>query len=186
MLRMDEVAVASALALALGVLTALGLPEVSDRAVLDVDGIAVVVLASHGPQHALSLLLCRELDVQIANHVLSNVVGHDHVQNLSLLAELEEDLLEELLEVVCSLDELLLRCLYSFRKGNRSSRIRIDVREQQRLRKWWLIVLSCATVAVATRSYLIVKWAIHLVVLSSELLCESVCHFGASNQIYYD
>jgi hypothetical protein len=60
---MDEVAVASALALAFRILTALGLSEVGHRAVLDLNGIAVVVLASHGPQHALSLLFGGELDV---------------------------------------------------------------------------------------------------------------------------
>jgi hypothetical protein len=59
--------------------------------------------------------------------VLADVVGHDHVQDLPLLAELEEDLLEELLEVVGCLDELLLWCLNSLSKRNCSPRVRIYV-----------------------------------------------------------
>lgn len=104
MLRVDEIAIAAALALALGVLAALGLPEISDGAVLHLDGILVVVSASHGPERALRLLLGCELHVEVAYHVLSDVVGHYHVQDLALLAELEENFLEELFKMVGGLD----------------------------------------------------------------------------------
>ena len=127
MLWVDEVAVPAPLALSICVLAALGFSEVSDRAVLDVDRVPVVVLASHRPQYALSLFLCGELDVEIADHVLSDVVSHDHVKDLSLLAELEEYFLKELFEVVRRLDQLFLRRLDPLCKGNGRSRVRIYV-----------------------------------------------------------
>lgn len=184
-LRMDEVAVAATLALPLRVLTALGFPEVGDWTVLDLDRIAIVVLPGHGPEYSFCLFLGGELDVEVADHVLSDVVCNDHVQDLTLLAEFEEDFFEKLFKVMGSLDELLLWSLNTLRKGYSCSRIRINVREEQRLGKWGLIVLSCTTVAVTTSSYLIVKWAINFIVLRSELLCESVSHFGACFKIIY-
>ena len=73
----DEVAEASSVALALVVLPALGLPEVGDGAVFNHYLLLIVELALHRHEALLSLLLGREFNVDVAQHVLANVVS-DH------------------------------------------------------------------------------------------------------------
>lgn len=79
MLWVDEIAVASSLALTLSVLPALGLAEIGDWTVFHLYGVLVVVLAGHGAEDGFGLLLSGEFDIEVANHVLSNIVCYDHV-----------------------------------------------------------------------------------------------------------
>lgn len=98
-----EVAIATALTLAVGVLPTFGFPEVGDGAVLHLDRCLIVILARHGPQRRLCLLLRCILNIQIANHVLAYVVRHYHVEYFAELAELGEDLFEEILKMMSCL-----------------------------------------------------------------------------------
>lgn len=123
MFWVDEVAVASSFALSVGVLAALGLAEVRDGAVLDLNGDEVVALTRHLLQGLLGLIFRGILDIEVTNHVLADIIRHNHVEYLAKFAELEEHFLEEFFEVESSLNKFLLRRFYSFSKCNSCLRI---------------------------------------------------------------
>lgn len=102
-LGMDEVAVPASLALALVVLPALGLSEVSYGTVLDSYLAVVIIFSIFGAVAGFGLLLGGVLDVDVPQHVLADVVRHHDVQNLSEPAEFDEDFLVEIFEVASGL-----------------------------------------------------------------------------------
>ena len=130
MLGMDEIAVASSFALTLGVLPALGLAEIRDWTVFYLYGVLVVVLAGHGAEDGFSLLFGGELNIEVANHMLSNVVCYDHVEDFSLLGILDKYFLKEFFKVMCCFPELFLRSLDALGEGNGCPRIGINMEEQ--------------------------------------------------------
>lgn len=109
---MDEVAVPAARALALVVLPASGLAEIGHRGELAHDGPARVKATVELAKRHLCVLLAVELGVQVAGQVVAQVAGHVHLLHLSEIAQLGEDVLVELVEVllcllVVDLDALL-------------------------------------------------------------------------------
>jgi len=130
MLRMDEIAVAASLALTLSVLAALGLPEVRDWAVFHLYGVLVVVLAGHGAEDGFGLLLGGEFNIEVTDHMLSDVVCHDHVENFSLLGILDKHFLKEFFKVMCSFTELFLGSLDALGEGDSCPWIGINMEEQ--------------------------------------------------------
>lgn len=95
-LDVHVVAVASALAAAVDVLLALGVEEVGDRGEDSTDLLALEEAAIDVVEGVLGVLLVAVLDVDVAHDVVAQVVHHDHVLDLAVLAHLAEDLLEEL------------------------------------------------------------------------------------------
>ena len=79
MLWMNEIAVASSLTLAIVVLSTLSFPEVRNGAIFSMNLAHVVVFAIHGFKAFFSLLLLCELYVNVAHHVLSDVICYNHV-----------------------------------------------------------------------------------------------------------
>ena len=96
---MDEVAVTATLTSAFVVLTAFGLPKISDRRILDYNLLHIVKFTVQRPKAALSLLFSCELDIDVTHHMLSYIIGHHQIQNFPMLAELSKDLLVELFKV---------------------------------------------------------------------------------------
>lgn len=74
-----------------------GAPEVCDRRELGNDGAAIVVASLNGLQRLGSRLLFSELDIHVAHHVVSEVVAHVHVLQLTKLGQLLKDVLVEVL-----------------------------------------------------------------------------------------
>ena len=159
-LRVDEVAVATAVTCSFAVLAALGFAEVCDGRILDLNDLAFVELAEHGGQARLSLLLARVLEVEISEQVLADVVGDDHIDDLAVAREFFEHFLEEVLEMQSGLTQVFLRHLESLSEGDGSGRVLIEPGEHERLADGRLVVLARAAVAVAARPDLEVKRAV--------------------------
>lgn len=102
-LGVDEITIATSLTLPVSILPTFGFSEVGNWAVLHLDWRLIVVFAGHSPQSSLCLLLRCILNIQITYHVLSDVIRYYHVEYLAELAELREDLFEEILK--------MMRCL---------------------------------------------------------------------------
>lgn len=84
MLRVHKIAKAASLAFALVVLSAAGLPEVSDRRVLSANYSTAVELAVEFTHTDGSLVFSPELDVHISDHVVADVVRHNEVFDLTV------------------------------------------------------------------------------------------------------
>lgn len=73
-LRVDEVTVTTTLTSAFVVLPTLGFPKISDRRVLDSNLLHIVEFPVQSPEAALCLLFGGILDVDVAHHMLSDIV----------------------------------------------------------------------------------------------------------------
>ena len=177
MLWVNKVAIAASLTGAFVILAALGLPEVSDWAVFYVHLLHIVISPILVLEAPLRLLLGRELDEDIPNHMVSDVVGDQHLQYFTILAEFCVNLSIELLAMSSRSQQFLLRHTQPSREGNSSSWILIKLEKQESLTERRLIVLPCAPIAVSARSNLVVEWAVYFVVFSAKFLGESLCHF---------
>jgi hypothetical protein len=100
---MHEVAVATAVAAVLLILPARRLTEVCHRRVLHNNRAARVKAALKGIVSSYCLLFLPELDIDIANHVISEVVTYIQGLNLTKLAQLLVDILIEVLKVLLHL-----------------------------------------------------------------------------------
>ena len=128
-LRVHEVAEPASLAGAFLVLAALSLPEVSDGGVLSHDHAPAVVPPIHSSHSGLSLLFVLELDVEVADHVVADVVGHHELVDLAVLCHLHEHLFVERLKVLYSCNEIFLRHVASVSEGDRSVWVLVHVLE---------------------------------------------------------
>lgn len=134
---MHEVAERALVASSQLVLPAAGFAEVRHGRELRVDGLAVEpsvdVQIGDGLVRA---RLVHELDVDVADHVLANVVAHVHLLDLSVLAvQLGEDLLEEGIKVLLLLRVLLARAIKRVRHSGVDDGVTVEVLEQHRLRE---------------------------------------------------
>ena len=99
MLWMNEIAVATSVAGAFMILSAFCLAKICDGAILDDYLVQIVVFSVHGCIAFFGFLFGRKLDVDVAHHVLSDVIGNDEVEDFSKLAELLKYLLEKVFEM---------------------------------------------------------------------------------------
>ena len=108
-----------------------------------------------------------ELNVHVADHVVGEVVANVEALDLAELAELLEDVLVEILEVLLDLarvDGLALGV--HARRDHVGSLVHVGQKQGRRDRR--SVVEARATIAVATRADLEVEWAIHAVLLGAE------------------
>jgi hypothetical protein len=164
-LWMDEVAIATPLARALMVLPALRLSKVCHRGILDHNLIHVVEFPIESFEAILSLLLSGELDIHISHHVFSDIVRDDKVQDLSVVAELSEYFFIEIFEMHCGLDKLLRRDLEPISESDCSPMILIELKEEESLAQWWLIVLPGAAISMSASPNLVVERTVDFVIL---------------------
>jgi hypothetical protein len=107
------------------------------------------------------LILSLVLDVDIAYHVVSNVISDHYFIDLSVLGQLCEYLLIEILEVVNSFDQGLLRNIQSVSKCDCSRWVVIQMLECNSLGERRLVMNSGASVSMSACSYLEVESTIN-------------------------
>jgi hypothetical protein len=95
-----------------------------------------------------SLIFSSELDVHISDHVITNVVRHHQVFDLTILGKLHEDFLVEVLEVLHSSNSVFFRHVTPVGKRDCRAWVFVNVAETQSLRSGWFVVDSCARVAM--------------------------------------
>ena len=79
MLWMNKVTIASSFALTFIVLSALSLPEVCDWAIFNMYLNHIVEFSIHSFETFFGLLLLSKFYVNIAHHMLANIISHDYV-----------------------------------------------------------------------------------------------------------
>jgi hypothetical protein len=132
-LRVHEIAVAAAIACALIVLSALGLTEICDGRELSHDDLASVVPAEEPLHGCHRLVLALILDIDVADHVLADVVRDHHLLELPELGKLGEHFFIKVLEMVDRLDQTLLRHIQTIGKGDRRRGVIVEMRENHGL-----------------------------------------------------
>jgi hypothetical protein len=162
-LDVHVVAVASALAAAVDVLLALGVEEVGDWGEDRADLLAVPEPAVDVLERVFGVVLVAVLDVDVAHDVVAQVVHHDHVLDLAVLAHLLEDLLEELLELVERLLSVLGSDDVARNDGGLDGVVLVHVLEEDGLADGRLVVDAFAAVAVAAGADLVEEGTVHLV-----------------------
>lgn len=116
------------------------------------------------------MFLLPKLHVHISDHMISEVVANIEILNFSILAELFEDILIEILEVLLQLARIRLldisMLIYAAVKA--SVRRLIHIRQQQSLTSGRPVVKPRAAVAMATNANLKVKRTIDTILLCPE------------------
>ena len=163
MLWVHKVTESSTLACALFILTALGFSKVSHRRVLGHDHTATVVASVHAFHSCLSLLLISKFDIDVANHVVSNVVSHNHLVHLAKLSHLHKDFFVEGLEVLDCLHEVLFGHITAVGVCNGCIWILIHMLEAHSLTERWLIMHTSACVSMAASTDLEVERTVYSV-----------------------
>ena len=126
---MDEVAVAASVAHSFVVLAAFGFSEVGHGTVLGVDLDVVEVLPYLFFIAERGLLLSSKLDVQVAHHMVSNIVCHQHVQNLSVFTKLDKYFFKKVFEMLRSLKKFFLWYLQSIGERDGGSWVLIQLKK---------------------------------------------------------
>ena len=115
------------------ILAALCLTEISDGTVLNNYLIHVVKLAIESLVASLSLFLWSKLDIDIAHHVLSDVVRDYKVKDLPVVTEFSEDLLVKAFEMQSCLNQFLGWYLEAIGKGDGRSMVLVKLKKQKSL-----------------------------------------------------
>jgi len=171
-----EVAEAAALARPLLILAALGLAEVRDWRVLGHNHAIAVVAPVHAFHRGLCLGLVLVLQVNVADHVVANVVRDHHFVDLTELSHLHKDLLVETLEVLDGVHQVLLWDVAAVSEGDRRVWVLVHMFEAEGLRQGRLVVDARARVTVPARPNLEVEGTVHLVLFRPENALQPLGH----------
>lgn len=167
LLNMHEVAVASTVAAVLLKLSAGGLTEVSYRGEVHNDRASRVESALESLKSSSSLVFLLELDVHIADHVISKVVTNVEALNFSKLGELFEDVFIEVLKVFLDLSRVDRLPLGVYARGYHVGPL-VHVGEKEGGRDGGPVVQSRAPVAMPACTDLEIERAIDTVFLCAE------------------
>lgn len=167
LLHVHEIAVPAAIAAVLLKLPASGLAEISDRGEIHDDGAAGVEPPLQGLEGGAGLLLLLELDINITDHVVSEVIADVEALDLAELAELLEDVLVEVLKVLLDLAGVDRLSLWVDARGDHVGTL-VHVGEEEGRGDGGPVVEAGAAVAVPASSDLEVEGAIHTVLLRAE------------------
>ena len=173
---MHKVAESTTLAGTFLVLAALGFPKISDWRVLSHDHPVAVVAPVHTLHAGLCLGLVLVFEVDVADHMVTDVVRNDHLFDLAELGHLHEHLLVVALEVLNRINQVLLRHVATVSEGDRRVRILVHVLEAKSLRHRWLVVDASTGIPMATRSYLEVERTVDFILFCAENTLKSLCH----------
>lgn len=174
-LHVHEIAVTASVAAVLLELAACGLAEVGDRREIGDDGAAVVEPALERLQGGGGVVLLLELDVDVANHVVGEIVADVEALDLAELAELLKDILVEVLEVLLDLARVDRLALGVDSGGDHVGPL-VHVRQEQSRRDRRPVVEAGAAVTVAAGADLEVEGAVHAVLLGAENRCQVLRH----------
>lgn len=167
LLHVHEIAVPAAIAAVLLELAAGGLAEVGDGGEVDDDGAAGVEAALEGLEGGVGLVLLLELDVYVADHVVGEVVADVEAFDLAEFAELLEDVLVEVLEVLLDLAGVDRLALGIDAGGDHVGAL-VHVGEKEGWGDGGAVVEAGAAVPVAASADLEIEGAIHAVLLCAE------------------
>mmetsp|Transcript_15392 Transcript_15392/g.42236 ORF Transcript_15392/g.42236 Transcript_15392/m.42236 type:complete len:218 (-) Transcript_15392:72-725(-) len=147
---------------------AASLAEISHWRILRVDQLPKIEAAGEPQQSPFGIFLVVELDIHVADHVFHSVVHDNHLFDLPIIREYQDDLRVEGLEVLlCPVVHVIVpRLVVTDRQ--RLGWVRVHVGQQQRPAGRGTIVLLAAEVPVATCSDLKVEGAIDGVLLSAK------------------
>lgn len=180
-LDVHEVAIPAAVTAVLLKLPTRGLAEVGDGREISDDGAGVVEPSVERVKGLGGLVLLAELDVDVADHVVGEIVADIEALDLTELCELREDVLVEVLEVLLDLARvqgLPLR----IHAGRDHVGALVHVRQQQRGRDAWPVVQPRAPVAVAAGADLEVEGTVDAVLLRPEDRCQMLRHAPIRNR----
>ena len=174
-LHMHEIAVTASVTAVLLELPTRGLAEIGDGGEVGDDGAAGVEPPLEGGEGGGGLVLLAELDVNVADHVVGEVVADVEGLDLAELGELLEDVLVEVLEVLLDLAGVkgLPRWVDA---GGDHVGAQVHVGEEEGRGDGGAVVQAGAAVPVTARPDLEVEWAVHAVLLGPEDRCQVLCH----------
>jgi hypothetical protein len=174
-LHVHEIAVPTSVAVVLFELPARSLAEIGDRREIGYNRPARVEPALQSLQGGGGLVLLLELDVDVADHVVGEIVADVEALHLAELVKLLEDVLVEGLEVLLDLarvDGLAL----GVHAGGDHVRPLVHVGEEDRRRDRGPVVEARAPISVAARSNLEVERTVDAVLLGAEDRCQVLRH----------
>ncbi len=162
--------------MSLSKLPAFGFPEVSNWNKLSRDYSACVRQSLHSVHRGFSGVFIGELYPEVTYHMVTDVVSDYHIFDFAVFGKLHKHFFIEVLKVVYSLNQSFLRHVHTVCFGNCSGWIFVEMLENHALREGWLVVLSCAGVAMTTRAYFEVERTIDLVFFSTVDFSKSLGH----------
>lgn len=166
-LDVHEVAISSAVAIVFLKLAAGCLAEIGDGGKVGDYGTAGVEAAMEGLEGGGSMVLLLELDIDVANHMVGEVVADVEALDLAELAKLLEDVLVEVLEMVLNLAGIDGLPLGIDAGGDHVGAL-VHVGEEEGGGDGGSVVEAGAAVPVAASSDLEVERAVHPVLLGAE------------------
>jgi len=177
-LQMHKVAESRPGAFSSLVLPAASLAEIGDGGQLSIDRSSSKPSIVEVVDGLVGILLPLELDVDVADQVVSQIVAHIHLLNLSVFVlAFDEDIFEE---VVVVLLHLFVGDIGEVRPISSLSRVLgvdVQVLEKDGLGEGWLVVNPGASLSVGTSPHLEEEGAVDLVLLRSEDRGEILRHF---------
>ena len=172
---MHEVTIPAAVATILLELPTRGLTEVGDGGEIGNNGTRVVESPMECVEGFCSLVLLAELNIDVADHVVGEVVADVEALDVAEFGEFGEDVLVEVLEVLLDLagvEGLALRV----DAGSDHVGALVHVGEEEGRGDAGTVVEARAAVAVAARADLEVERAVHAVLLRAEDRCKVLRH----------
>mmetsp|Transcript_56253 Transcript_56253/g.105463 ORF Transcript_56253/g.105463 Transcript_56253/m.105463 type:complete len:301 (+) Transcript_56253:41-943(+) len=167
-LDVHEIAVGSSIASGLVKRSAARLSEIGDRGVLGLNQLAAVETACQLHEGSLSILFVVVLHIDIADHVVAQIIHHDQVLNLAVVCQLQEHLHVEGLQVrLRPVIHVVIPGLI-VGQGQALRSVGIHMGEQQGLTHRRPVVKSIALVTISTGPDLEVERTVHAILLSSE------------------
>ena len=115
-------------------------------------------------------------DIDVSNHVFSDVISDDDFFEFAELCKLSENFLIKVFKVVYGLNQTLLWHIQPIRKGYGCRWVIIEVRKHHGLGDGWLIVNTCAGLPMTAGSNLEIEGTVHLVLLCTENFRQTFCH----------
>lgn len=167
LLQMHEVTITTTIASVLFILPAGGFTKICDWREIDNDGTARIESPSQITESISSLLFFPILNIDIAHHVVSQVVTYIQRLNFSIFAELLKQIFVEILKMFLNFARIN-RISLSIDARSDHIRTLIHVGEQKSRTDARFCVKSGATIAMSACSDLEVERTIHSVFLCTE------------------
>lgn len=172
---MHEITIPAAVAAILLELPTRGLAKIRDGGEISDDWACVVESPTKRVKRLGGLVLFAELNIDVADHVIGEVVADVEAFDFAEFGELGEDILVEVLEVLLDLagvEGLALRV----DAGSDHVGALVHVGEEEGRGDAGTVVEARAAVAVAARADLEVERAVHAVLLRAEDRCKVLRH----------
>ncbi|MED6192819.1 hypothetical protein PIB30_013710 [Stylosanthes scabra] len=172
---MHEIAVTATVTAVLLKLATRGLTKVSNRREISNYRSARVEPSVKGGERGGSFVLLAELDVDVSDHVVSEIVADVKALDVAELGELLEDVLVEIFEVLLDLARVERLAVRVDAGGNHIGAL-VHIGQKERRGDRRAVMETGAAVAVAARPDLEVERAVNAVLLCAENGCKVLRH----------